>query len=132
MVQRAKWLSNQLWVVGAIVLVLRLVPLDAQTVDVAGTWRLTVETDAGGTTTPSVALEQNGSELAGHYSSDTLGDAEVTGTVNGNQVRFSFEAEVQGFVLDVTYAGTFQEDGTLTGTISLSELGEGTFTGTRR
>ena len=39
--------------------------------DVAGDWALTVETDQG-TTTPSVMLEQNGSELTGHYSSETL------------------------------------------------------------
>ena len=126
MVERTKWLSRQLWVVGAVVLVPCLAHLDAQTVDVA------VETDAGGTTTPSVALEQNGVDLTGHYTSDTLGDAEVTGTVDGNEVRFSFEAEVQGFALDVIYAGTLQANGTLTGIISLSELGEGTFTGTRR
>ena len=132
MVERTKWLSRQLWVVGAVVLVPCLAHLDAQTVDVAGAWELTVETDAGGTTTPSVALEQNGVDLTGHYTSDTLGDAEVTGTVDGIEVRFSFEAEVQGFALDVIYAGTLQANGTLTGIISLSELGEGTFTGTRR
>ena len=99
--------------------------------DVAGDWALTVETDQG-TTTPSVTLEQNGSELTGHYSSETLGEATVTGSVNGNEVRFSLEAEVQGFGLEVVYTGTVQSDGTLTGQISLGDLGGGTFTGKRR
>ena len=55
--------------------------LFAQTpADVAGDWALTVETDAG-TTTPSVVLEQDGADLTGHYSSETLGEADVTGSV---------------------------------------------------
>ncbi len=99
--------------------------------DVAGDWALTVETDQG-TTAPSVTLEQNGSELTGHYSSETLGEATVTGSVNGNEVRFSLEAEVQGFGLEVVYTGTVQSDGTLTGQIALGDLGGGTFTGKRR
>ena len=99
--------------------------------DVAGYWALTVKTDKG-TNTPSVSLEQNGSELTGHYASDTLGEATVTGSVNGNEVRFSLEAEVQGFGLEVVYTGTVQSDGTLTGQISLGDLGGGTFAGKRR
>ena len=99
--------------------------------DVAGDWALTVETDQG-TTAPSVTLEQNGAELTGHYSSETLGEATVTGSVNGNEVRFSLEAEVQGFGLEVVYTGTVQSDGTLTGQIALGDLGGGTFTGKRR
>ena len=35
--------------------------------DVAGDWALSVDTEQG-TTTPSVMLEQNGTELTGHYS----------------------------------------------------------------
>ena len=99
-----------------------------QTADVSGNWMLTVES-ANGTTTPSVMLEQNGSELTGHYSSETLGEADVTGTVNGNTVEFSFAAEVQGFALDVTYTGTLSDDGTLAGEASFGEAGDGTFTG---
>ncbi len=99
--------------------------------DVAGDWALTVETDAG-TTTPSVVLEQDGADLTGHYSSETLGEADVTGSVSGNEVRFSFSASAQGFDVDVSYTGTLQDDGTLSGQISLGDLGVGTFTGKRR
>ncbi|MEE2965601.1 MAG: hypothetical protein VX427_15850 [Acidobacteriota bacterium] len=106
--------------------------LFAQTpADVAGDWALMVDTDAG-TTTPSVVLEQDGTELTGHYSSETLGEADVTGTVSGNEVRFSFSASAQGFDVDVSYTGTLQDDGTLSGQISLGDLGGGTFTGKRR
>ena len=106
--------------------------LSAQTpADVAGDWALMVDTDAG-PTTPSVVLEQDGTELTGHYSSETLGEADVTGRVSGNEVRFSFSASAQGFDLDVSYTGTLQDDGTLSGQISLGDLGGGTFTGKRR
>ncbi len=106
--------------------------LSAQTpADVAGDWALMVDTDAG-PTTPSVVLEQDGTELTGHYSSETLGEADVTGSVSGNEVRFSFSASAQGFDLDVSYTGTLQDDGTLSGQISLGDLGGGTFTGKRR
>ena len=87
---------------------------------------------AGGTTTPSVTLEQNGTELTGHYSSDTLGEADVTGTVDGDSVAFSFGAAAGGYEIDVTYTGTLQADGTLSGTMSLGGFGDGTFTGTRK
>jgi hypothetical protein len=106
--------------------------LFAQTpADVAGDWALMVDTDAG-PTTPSVVLEQDGTELTGHYSSETLGEADVTGSVSGNEVQFSFSASAQGFDVDVSYTGTLQDDGTLSGQISLGDLGGGTFTGKRR
>ena len=106
--------------------------LAAQTpADVAGEWVLTVETDQG-TTTPSVTLEQNGATLSGHYSSETLGEAEVEGTVNGRDVEFSMNAEVGGYALEVTYTATLQEDGTLSGAISLGGYGGGSFTGKKR
>ena len=100
--------------------------------DVAGDWELEVVTDAGGTTTPSVTLEQDGATLSGHYSSATLGEADVMGTVDGNGFRFVFDAELQGQGFEVTYTGTLQEDRTLSGEIDLGGLASGTFTGTRR
>ena len=99
--------------------------------DVAGEWALTVETDQG-TTTPSVMLEQNGSELTGHYSSESLGEADVTGSVSGNDVTFSLSADLGGQSIEVTYTGTVQDDGTLSGQIDLGGYGGGTFTGKRR
>ena len=107
-------------------------PVAGQTpADIAGDWALTVDTD-NGTTMPSVRLEQNGSELTGHYSSEALGEAIVVGSVSGNDIRFSFEAELQGFSLEVVYTATLQTDGTLSGLIALGDFGGGTFVGERR
>ena len=99
--------------------------------DVAGDWALSVDTEQG-TTTPSVTLEQNGSELTGHYSSESLGEADVTGSVSGNDVTFSLSADLGGQSIEVTYTGTVQDDGTLSGQIDLGGYGGGTFTGKRR
>jgi len=66
--------------------------------------------------------------LTGHYSSDTLGEADVTGSVDGTTVTFSFDGEVEGFTIQVTYQGTLQDDGTL----DLGGLADGIFTGKKQ
>ena len=107
----------------------------AQRVDVTGTWALSVTTDVTGasqTTTPTVMLVQVGDQLTGHYSSETLGEADVTGTVEDGQVTFSFAADVQGFTLDVSYTGTLDGSDAMEGQIVLAGLGEGVFTGERQ
>jgi hypothetical protein len=101
------------------------------TVDVTGNWTLEVNTQAGGTTMPTVTLKQDGEKLTGHYSSQTLGEADITGTVKGQQIEFGFDVEVQGFALHVIYTGTVTRD-TMKGKISLGELGDGTFTGKKQ
>jgi hypothetical protein len=101
-------------------------------IDVTGAWALEVVTDAAGTTTPSVTLKQDGTKLTGHYSSATLGEADVTGTLNGQAIAFSFTADVQGTSLQVSYTGTVESKDSMKGKISLGGLGEGTFTGKRK
>ncbi len=101
-------------------------------IDVTGAWALEVVTDAAGTTTPSVTLKQDGTKLTGHYSSATLGEADVTGTLNGQAIAFSFTADVQGTSLQVSYTGTVENKDSMKGKISLGGLGEGTLTGNRK
>ena len=98
----------------------------AQTVDVSGAWTFEVTTDTG-VTTPSLTLEQDGETLTGHYSSETLGEADVTGTVDGSTVTISFEADLGGTPISVIYVGTVDAEGVMTGTI---DLANGTLTGT--
>src|SRR6266496_4451794 len=66
--------------------------------DVSGTWTFEVQTEAG-TGTPTVTLKQSGEMLTGHYSSMTLGEADLQGTVKGDQIAFTFNANVQGMDL---------------------------------
>jgi hypothetical protein len=100
-------------------------------VDVTGKWMLEVNTEAGGTTTPSVTLKQDGEKLTGRYSSATLGDADVTGTIKGQNITFSLTGNAQGQSIQVTYTGTV-EGSSMKGKIDLAGVGGGTFTGKKQ
>jgi hypothetical protein len=97
-------------------------------IDVTGAWGVTVETEAG-SGNPSFTFKQEGEKLTGRYKG-LLGEFDLTGTVKGDKIEFSFKAtgQVEG---SVNYAGT--TDGkTMKGKVSLAGLGEGTFTGKKQ
>jgi hypothetical protein len=100
-------------------------------VDITGKWAFNVQTEAG-SGTPTVTLKQDGEKLTGHYSSQTFGEQELTGSVKGTDLKFSFSADVQGNALTVTYAGTIENKDSLKGTVDLGGLGQGTFTAKRQ
>src|SRR5262245_49715644 len=97
-------------------------------IDVTGAWSVTVETEAG-SGNPSFTFKQEGEKLTGKYKG-AFGEADLTGTVKGDKIEFSFKVsgQVEGVI---TYAGT--TDGkTMKGKVSLAGLGEGTFTGKKQ
>ncbi len=98
----------------------------AADVDVTGEWTMTVETQAG-TGSPHFSLKQEGNAVTGNYKGQ-LGEAPVTGTVNGNEVTLKYSINAQGADLTVTYTGTVDGD-TMQGKVSLGDFGDGTFTG---
>jgi hypothetical protein len=100
-------------------------------IDVTGKWAFNVQTDAGGGT-PTVTLKQDGEKLTGHYSSQTFGEQELTGSIKGSDLKFSFSADVQGNSLTVTYSGKVETKDSLKGTVDLGGLGQGTFTAKRQ
>lgn len=105
--------------------------VSAQAVDLTGTWSMEVTTDQG-TTTPSMTLEQHGDHLIGRYSSETLGNADLEGSVTGNQLRLAFEADLQGQAVPVVYVATVDAAGVMSGTIDVAGgLATGTFTARR-
>jgi len=91
--------------------------------DVTGTWILYAEGD-GNSGTPTFTFQQKGENLTGTYQG-ILGEADVTGTITGDQIEFTFEAEIV-----VVYKGTVDGD-EMKGTCDYSEYGSGTFTGKR-
>ena len=103
----------------------------AQTADVAGDWTLTVSTD-NGITNPLLTLVQDGESLTGHYSSEALGENDVTGMVDGSTVTIRFMADLQGQGVPVVYSGTVDAEGKMSGSLDIADgmLG-GTFTATR-
>jgi hypothetical protein len=103
-------------------------PKSNEKIDITGAWILQVETQMG-SGSPTFTFKQEGEKLTGKYKG-MLGEADLTGTVKGDQVEFSFKVSGQ---IDgtVTYTGT--TDGKeMKGKTKFAELGEGTFTGKKQ
>ncbi len=100
-------------------------------VDLTGKWTFTVQTEAG-SGTPTVTLKQDGEKLTGHYSSQTLGEAELTGTVKGQEIKFSFAANAGGTEVQVSYSGTIENKDSMKGAVDIGGLAQGTFTAKRQ
>ncbi len=98
--------------------------------DVSGRWNLSVESEAG-SGNPTFVFKQEGDKLTGTYSGQ-LGDAKVTGTVNGETVEFWFEASPSGDKITVKYTGKLQGTNKIKGDIDFGGLGKGTFTGEKK
>jgi len=97
--------------------------------DVTGKWIMAVQTSAG-SGSPTFVLVQKGDALSGSYKGQ-LGEAQVTGTVKGDDVTIEYKVDGQAGSLAVKYSG--KTDGkTMSGKVSLGQLGEGTFTGTKQ
>src|SRR5258708_29489877 len=103
-----------------IVMSLMLCGLTLLAGDLSGTWSADVVLDAGNGTATFV-LTQKGDKLSGTYTG-ALGEAKVTGTVQGNQVEWSFETGDAG---KVAYKGTL-EVGKIKGTVEYGSLGKWT------
>jgi len=98
----------------------------AAKIDVTGKWTFNVETSAG-SGTPTITLKQDGDKLTGHYSGQ-LGEADLTGTVKGQEIAFKFSVDAQGNNLDCTYTGTIEGKDALKGKVNIAGLADGTFT----
>jgi hypothetical protein len=97
-------------------------------IDITGAWIFQVETQAG-SGSPGFTFKQEGEKLTGKYKG-AFGEADLTGTVKGDLVEFSFKVsgQIEG---TVTYTGT--TDGKeIKGKAKFAELGEGTFTGKKQ
>jgi hypothetical protein len=103
---------------------------DDSRVDLTGTWALTV-TSQGQSGTSEVTLIQRGDSLIGRYTSQTLGDLEVVGSVKGREFAFAYSAAMNGQPLTVNVKGIVQNPDSLTGTATMGPLGSATFSAKR-
>ena len=103
----------------------------AAKIDITGAWIFSVDTGTIGT--PTVTFKQDGEKLTGHYSSATLGEADFTGTLKGQDLAFAFSADLQGTTVPVVYKGTVASKDEMKGTIDVAGgAASGTFTGKRK
>ena len=103
--------------------------IGAQATNVTGVWAFTVTTDQGGGT-PTITFKQDGEKLTGKYEGQ-LGNADLTGTVKGNAITFTFTVDVQGQQAPVTYKGTVEKN-TMKGSLDIAGMVNGTFTATKK
>lgn len=133
-------IRNRMRLFSAALVAAAMTGLSAQTaaaqMDLAGTWSMEVESQ-NGLTNPVMTLEQDGTSLTGHYSSETLGEHDVTGTVNGSNVTVDFNAMIEGLgEAPLTYTGSVSDAGVWSGELVADVQGQvfplGTFTATRQ
>jgi hypothetical protein len=93
--------------------------------DVTGKWAFNVET-AAGAGAPKMTFKQDGEKLTGHYTG-TFGEADLTGTVKGGEISFSFSVDAQGQTLKEIYTGVAGKD-SMKGKVVIEGLAEGSFT----
>lgn len=122
--------ARVVWGTAALVLLSMGAGAQSGKVDLTGKWLFAVETSAG-TGTPTMTFTQDGEKLTGHYSGQ-LGEADLTGSVKGRDVSFTFTVDVQGNALRCTYTGTAENSGSIKGAIDIVGLANGTFTAKRQ
>jgi uncharacterized pyridoxal phosphate-dependent enzyme len=92
------------------------IPAHAPSLTIAGNWELRVEF-LQGARTHRLALEQNGADLAGHQKSAQF-DGPVTGRLDADIVRFSFEQRYEASRLSYRFEGRLT-NGAMEGTVML-------------
>jgi hypothetical protein len=97
--------------------------------DVTGTWKMATDVQ-GQAGSPTFVLKQVGEAVTGTYKGQ-LGEAPVTGTMKGNELVLNYKVSGQGMELEVKYTGTV-DGNSIKGKLSLGEMGDGTFTGTKQ
>jgi hypothetical protein len=109
---------------------LLLVPLVLGAADVSGKWVLQVELSAG-SGSPTFTFRQDGEKITGRYSG-TLGEADVTGTIRGDDIQFQFTVKGDLGELTARYTGKVSGD-TMKGKADYGPaVGNGTFEGKRQ
>lgn len=95
--------------------------------DITGTWDFQVKTPQRNGT-PVFVFKQEGEKLTGTYSGQ-LGKTDLSGTVKGDQVEFSFGSPRLGMA---HYKGAIDSPTHMSGDVQYGEQIKGTFSGTKR
>ena len=98
---------------------------------VAGIWKVDTET-AGNTSVATLTLEQAAKKLTGSIKMADGKVLTVTGAVDGNKVKWSFVKDWEGNPLTITYEGTVDAAGAMSGSTEVQPMGiEGAFSAKR-
>ena len=98
--------------------------------DISGNWEFSVDT-AAGSGSPSFVFKQDGEKITGTYTG-LLGKADLTGTVKGDQIDFSFKFDYSGQSGVAHYTGTIESAKKMKGKVEIGDMGEGTWTAAKQ
>ena len=98
--------------------------------DLTGAWTLSVMSP-NGAGTRAVTFVQDGNVITGEIAS-SMAAGPLTGTIEGNVVRFVAEVFMQSGSFEVTYSATWVDGELKDGTVDFGSYGSGTFTGKRK
>jgi hypothetical protein len=112
--------------ISAAAFMLAVLTAGAQTANVSGNWKLTLETP-NGPASPSLVLKQEGEKLTGTYKG-RFGEAPLEGAVKGKDIKFTVKVNAQGQEFVIEYSGAVEGD-TMKGKVKLGDMGEAEFTG---
>jgi hypothetical protein len=101
---------------------------DKPAATMTGTWAIEA-THSAGTSTPTATITQSGEKLSGKYVG-SYGESPLTGSIKGTEFTFTVEIGTEQKV-KVVYNGTLSGD-TIKGSLTMGEMGEGTFVGKRK
>ncbi len=114
----------------AVVAVLVTAPSSgAAQADLSGVWELTVMTDQGDQLL-TITVIQDGQDLTATGDAGEFGPIEMTGTIDGVNVRLAWELDLQGTPLDIVFTGILA-DGVISGSADFGGMGEGEWTAKR-
>ncbi len=114
----------------AVVAVLVAAPSSgAAQADLSGVWGLTVMTDQGDQLL-TITVIQDGQDLTATGDAGEFGPIEMTGTIDGVNVRLAWELDLQGTPLDIVFTGILA-DGVISGSADFGGMGEGEWTAKR-
>lgn len=98
--------------------------------NITGVWDFTVET-ANGSGSPVFTLKQEGEKVTGTYKG-MFGEAPVTGTIKGGELKMMMKVNAQGQDFEITYTGKVNGKDSMSGKGSISGMGEVTWTAKKK
>src|SRR5262245_66303207 len=105
-------------IIAAAFLLAAALTVGAQSSNVSGNWKLTLETP-NGAANPSLVLKQDGEKLTGTYKG-RFGEAPLEGSIKAKEIKFTVKVNAQGQEFKLEYAGTVEGD-TMKGKVKFGE-----------
>lgn len=113
------------------ILIIGAVSLMVMAADISGTWEVTSQSPRGERVS-EMTIEQDGDTIKvtmeGFRGNEMVGE----GTIDGNKVEWSFTMETQRGEFTLTYTGTINDDGTMSGEVAMGDFGNSEWTAKKK